>query len=424
MPCPFGPGGYGAQNNPFTLQFQLLPARASASVARVRVTLVSNIFPPAVGGPATHVYHLALSLHTAGHKIRAVVCTDDPDGHVHTPFPLLRISWGVPIPLRYLRVLWQTWRAALRSDVVYINGIELPASLGALLAGRPRVLKIVGDWAWESALRRGLTDMGLEEFQHKPHGLRTGVFRAIQRLYCRMAQVVVVPSNYVAEIVQGWGVPASKIRVIRNALTHQPLREMSRTQAQAALGLKGPVICNVSRLYPWKRVDDLIRMTPEFDRNASFVIVGDGPDQPKLEQLASNIGVRDRLSFAGRVPLDLVSLYLRAADVFVLNTQYEGLSHTIIEAQHMKTPIVTTNVGGNREILRHGENALLVPYGDQTAFIAAVNRLLNNPDLAQRLTSAGHRDLDQFRWERLVGETLELLYDVTGLPRSTGPMGV
>ena len=147
----------------------------------MRLTLVSNIFPPAVGGPATHVYHLAESLHERGHAVRVVAGTDDPEGAVQVPYPLVRVSWSMPVPIRYLRVMWHTWRAALRSDVVYINGIELPASLGALLAGRPRVLKVVGDWAWESAIRRGLTTLGIEPFQTAVHGRKTRVFRAIQR---------------------------------------------------------------------------------------------------------------------------------------------------------------------------------------------------------------------------------------------------
>ena len=271
---------------------------------------------------------------------------------------------------------------------------------------------------------RGLTDVGLEEFQCGPRGLRFSFFRAIQRFYCRLACVVVVPSGYVGEIVRGWGVPAGKIRVIRNALTHQPLSEVSRAQAQSALGLSGPVVCSVARLYPWKRVDDLIRMAPAFHQNAVLVIVGDGPEQPRLKRLARAIGVADRTVFAGRVPLDRVALYLRAADVFALNTQYEGLSHTLIEARHIETPIVTTDVGGNREVLQHARNALLAPYGDRDAFIAAVNRVLDDPDLARRLAAAGGRDLEEFRWERLVRETLDLLHEVTGAPRPAEPLGV
>ncbi len=378
----------------------------------MRVTLVSNIFPPAVGGPATHVYHLAQSLHARGHSVRAVVCTDDPDGAVTVPYPLVRVSWSVPVPLRYLLVLWHTWRAALRSDVVYINGIELPSSVGALLASKPRVIKVVGDWAWESAIRRGLTTLDIDAFQNTALSMRARVFRAIQRFYCRLASVVVVPSAYVGSLVAGWGIDGAKTHVIQNALTSTPRPDPDADPVHDSLGLSPPVICNVSRLYRWKNVDALIRMVPRFERGATLLIVGDGPERPRLERLAKDVGVADRIVFTGDVPHDRVATYLGASDVCVLNTQYEGLSHTLVEARHVGAPIVTTDIGGNREILHHEHSALLVPFGDEDAFVGAVNRLLNDPAYGEQLARAAKSGLEHFHWNRLVDETLVLLQDV------------
>ncbi len=377
----------------------------------MRLTLVSNIFPPAVGGPATHVYHLAEALHQRGHAVRVVAGTDDPEGVVKVPYPLVRVSWSMPVPLRYLRVMWHTWRAALRSDVVYINGIELPASIGALLAGRPRVLKVVGDWAWESAIRRELTTLGIEPFQNAAHGVKTRMFRAIQRFYCRLASVVVVPSAYVGSLVAGWGVDAGKTQVIQNALTSTPRPDEEPEAVRQSLGLRGPVVCNVSRLYPWKHVDALVRMVPRFENAAALLVVGGGPELPRLERLAQEVGVADRVVFTGDVPHDRVATYLRASQVCVLNTQYEGLSHTLVEARHVGTPIVTTDIGGNREILRHGHSALLVPFGDDDAFVQAVNRVLNDPAYGARLAGAAKTGLEHFRWDRLVDQTLDVLHD-------------
>ncbi|MCY3748287.1 MAG: glycosyltransferase family 4 protein [Chloroflexi bacterium] len=379
----------------------------------MRITFVSNIFPPTVGGPATHIYNLALTLHDRGHAVRAVVCPDDPEGLVRPPFPLVRVSWDTPVPLRYALVWWHTLRAALQSDVVYINGIEAPSTLAALLAGRPRVLKIVGDWAWESAHRRGMTSLGIEEFQRTRHGPRTRAFQFIQRMYTALATVVVVPSGYVGAFVRNWGASPAKLRVVHNALTEIPEIDLPREEAKRQLGFEGPLVCTVSRLYSWKRVDELLRMVPDFANGAVLAIVGDGPEQPALERFAKELGLGDRVRFVGRVPHRDVGMYLRAADVFVLNTSYEGLSHTLVEARVVGTPIVTTDIGGNREILTHEHNALLTPLGDHSAFVAAVNRLLTNRELAQRLAHAGSEGLDHFAWDRLVDETMEILSEVT-----------
>ncbi len=380
----------------------------------MRITFVSNIFPPTVGGPATHIYNLALTLHNRGHAVRAVVCPDDPEGLVRPPFPIVRVSWNTPIPLRYALVWWHTLRAALMSDVVYINGIEAPSTLAALMAGRPRVLKIVGDWAWESAHRRGMTTLGIEEFQRTRHGPLTRAFQIIQRMYTTLANVIVVPSGYVGAFVRTWGARPDKIRVVHNALTEIPEIDVPRAEAKRQLGFEGPLICTVSRLYGWKRVDDLLRMVPDFANDAVLAIVGDGPEQPALERYAAELGLGDRVRFVGRVPHRDVGMYLRAADVFVLNTSYEGLSHTLVEARVIGTPIVTTDIGGNREILTHGHNALLTPLGDHRAFVIAVNRLLADRELADRLVSKGSEGLEHFTWDRLVDETMEILSEVTG----------
>ncbi|MDE2902642.1 MAG: glycosyltransferase family 4 protein [Chloroflexota bacterium] len=387
----------------------------------MRITFVSNIFPPTVGGPATHIYNLALTLHNRGHAVRAVVCPDDPEGLVRPPFPTVRVSWNTPVPLRYALVFWHTWRAARRSDVVYINGIELPSTLAALLAGRPRVLKIVGDWAWESANRRGMTSLGIEEFQRTRQGRRVRAFQSIQRFYTALASVVVVPSGYVGAFVRGWGARPEKVRVVHNALTEIPEIEASREEAKRLLGFEGLLVCTVSRLYGWKRVDDLLRMVPDFADGAVLAIVGDGPEQPALERFAKELGLGDRVRFVGRVPHRDVGMYLRAADVFVLNTSYEGLSHTLVEARVVGTPIVTTDIGGNREVLTHEQNALLTPLGDQKAFVAAVNRLLTDRALAERLVRAGSEGLDHFHWDRLVDETMGILSEVTALPAPRRP---
>ena len=379
----------------------------------MRVTFVSNIFPPTVGGPATHIFHLAQTLHKRGHDVRAVVCPDDPEGIVRTPFPIKRVSWNTPVAWRYVLVFWYTWRAALRSDVVYINGIELPSTLAAFLAGRPRVLKVVGDWAWESSIRRGLTSDGIEDFQSAHHPLRVRAFRFIQRVYSRLASTVIVPSAYVGQIVKGWGIGESKIRVVQNALTETPRVELTRDQAKRELHLSGSVVCTVSRLYSWKRVDDLIAMVPAFAKAATLVVVGDGPEQTVLERCARNLGVWDQVRFVGRVPHEEVPMYLRAADVFVLNTAYEGLSHTLIETRTVGTPIVTTDIGGNREILTNEENALLVPLGDSDSFVVAVNRVLNDSALSERLSRMASSNLSHFAWDRLVDETMEILANVT-----------
>ena len=92
-----------------------------------------------------------------------------------------------------------------------------------------------------------------------------------------------------------------------------------------------------------------------------------------------------------------------AADVFVLNSEYEGLSHTLLEVSALGTPIVCSRIGGNPEVVEHERNGLLVPLRDDAALRAAIARLLGDPELARRFVAAGLERMQLFDRSRTFG---------------------
>ena len=379
----------------------------------MRVLFVSNLFPPDIGGPATHISRLAAELHDRGYAVRAVVCTDGDTGPGPEPYPVKRISRRLPVPLRFARVFIWVWLWALRSDIVYVNGLELPAVFGGAAAFKPRILKVVGDFAWEYATRQLWTTDTIDEFQTRRYAVKVELVRLAQRLYCKFATRVVVPSLYLKGLVGGWGVPPGKVVVINNALTSRPEIRIGADELRRAIGVDGPMALTVARLYSWKKIDDLIRMSLSFGSGVTLVVAGDGPERGFLESLAKTEGAR--VKFIGAVPQADVYSYLAAADVFVLNTSYEGMSHVLLEARWAGARIVTTTVGGNLEILQDRVNALLVDYGDHKAMIEAVRALLSDRSLGCQLSHAARQGLAQYRWDRLVEETVSLCKATTGI---------
>ena len=379
----------------------------------MRVLFVSNLFPPDIGGPATHISRLAAELHDRGHTVRAVVCADGDTGPGPEPYPVKRISRRLPVPLRFARVFIWVWLWALRSDIVYINGLELPAVFGGAAAFKPRVLKVVGDFAWEYATRQLWTSDTIDEFQTRRYAVKVELVRLAQVLYCKFATRVVVPSLYLKGLVGGWGVPPRKVVVINNALTGRPEIRIGADELRRQVGVDGPMVLTMARLYSWKKIDDLIRMSLSFGPDATLVIAGDGPERGFLESLAKTEGAR--VKFVGAVPQADVYSYLAAADIFVLNTSYEGMSHVLLEARWAGARIVTTTVGGNLEILQDRVNALLVDYGDRKAMIEAVRALLSDRSLGCRLSDTARQGLAQYRWDRLVEETLLLCKATAGI---------
>ena len=121
--------------------------------------------------------------------------------------------------------------------------------------------------------------------------------------------------------------------------------------------------------------------------------------------MGANVKLLGRLSQA-----DLFK-QLVEAKVFVLNSAYEGFSHQLLEVMALGVPIVTTIIGGNPELISSGENGLLVPYDDKTALIEAIEQLLFDPVLNQKLVRGAKSRVVTFNKERMIKELIAILED-------------
>ena len=125
-----------------------------------------------------------------------------------------------------------------------------------------------------------------------------------------------------------------------------------------------------------------------------FLLIGLGQNQAELQQRAEAAGVGDRLVFTGfRSDIDR---FYEAMDISALTSLSEGLSITLLESMRHGVPAVATNVGGNPEVVRHGETGFLVPPRDPESFAAEVVRLLRDPDLRQRFSRRAREVVREF----------------------------
>jgi len=382
----------------------------------LNVLTVTGTFHPEVGGPPTYLYHLLPALVERGHEI-TVVTYGDVAQEFEYPYRVVRVSRRRSIPVRLFQYTRQVWRAALRCDLIFVSGYGLPPAVVNLWLRRPMVIKLVGDFAWEYAVRHGLIDRdeNMDDFQQRRHGLVVRLLRVLQRWYANRAQVVIVPSRYLAGIVQGWGIPSEKVQVIYNAVDRAAYDGLpDREEARRILDLSGRVVLTVARLTPWKGVDRLIALLPgirELIPEANLVVVGDGPERANLESLARQMGVSDVVRFAGLEPQDRVALYLRAADVLVLYSGYEGLPHILLEAMLAGTPVVASAKGGTPEVVEDGVTGRLVPWGDEAQLRDALLEALSDPARAVSWAERARARIERgFSWAGMVERTVSLLY--------------
>lgn len=376
----------------------------------MNIGVLTGTFHPESGGPPTYLYYLLPRLQAEGHTIRLLTFGEPtPEDHSYG-YSVTRISRRQ----NRLARQWAHTRALLKlarqSDVLFVMGYVMPLPLLRVFFHKRISTKIVSDWSWEFANRNRLVALDVNVYQTAKLPRQLALFRAYYRYAVRRADAVIAPSSHVAGLVGGWGVPAQKIHVIYNAIPDSGLSETDRGVLRGELGLppERPVLVSVARLAPVKGVDVMIRALPAIP-DAVFVVVGDGPSQADLEALAASVGVADRVLFVGRQEHEAVMRYIRAADVFVLSSRTEGLSHVLLETLLVGTPAVATRVGGNPEVLTDAVNGLLIPPEDPDALAAAIRRLIDDPALAARLAEAGLSRSADFSWDATVRQTLDLI---------------
>ena len=394
-----------------------------ADKALGRICLVTSNFPRWQGDSTTpFVQHLAQDLRTLGWHVE-VLAPHAPGAAIDetldgVPVHRFRYMWpeaqqtvcyqgGALINLRKHPVNWLKlpplvfceWLALIRRlrsgryDLVHSHWV-LPQGLVGALAARPlRVPHVI-------------SVHGGDVF-----ALRGGILARFKRYAFTHATAVTVNSSAthdaVMKIAPGLGgvhcIPMGV--TVRARPTNPDPCELRRRFRRPG----GPLPVFVGRLVEEKGVDDLTRAIPRLRNtfpNVSALIIGEGQDRKRMQALARDLGVADRVTFLGWVAADEVHSYLGAADVFVGPSKrspegwVEAQGVTFIEAMLNHTPVVATRSGGIIDAVRHEETGLLVAENAPNEIAAAVERLVNDAELAARLSQAGYAlAIDRFSRE-------------------------
>lgn len=185
--------------------------------------------------------------------------------------------------------------------------------------------------------------------------------------------------------------------------------------AQRWCGEGERLLVHISNFRPVKRVSDVVEVFRRVHQEipVRLLLVGDGPDRPKVEQQAREEGIFEAITFIGNVPL--VEEVLIGADIFLLPSETESFGLAALEALSCHVPVIATSVGGLPEVVVDGENGYLFPVGDVDSMARAVLRLLRDEELRSQFGAAGRRRaVEQFneaavvkRYRRIYRQVLE-----------------
>ncbi len=357
----------------------------------MRLVIATPLYPPESGGPATYAHLLETELPKRGWEVEVV------------KFFEVR---HLPKIVRHIAYTYRVYQAAKSADAILaLDPVStgFPTHWAAHLARKPYYVKIVGDYAWEQGTQRFGIRSSLDTFVTERHlPLPVRFLRWMQEHVARGARKIIVPSQYWQRLLRTWNIPDEQVRVIYNA---------ARTFTDSyARPIPGPYIVSISRLVPWKGFDGVIRAFKKIeDTELSLVIVGGGPERARLEALAEKLGLKERIIFTGALPQGEVAAYLANAEAFVLNTSYEGFSHLILESFALKTPVLTTAVGGNPEQVVHEETGIIFPVDDADAIADAVTRVRGDESLRTRIVDGATKKLERFSQEQLIQGVIDTI---------------
>lgn len=327
----------------------------------MKVVIATPLYPPDSGGPATYAKLLEEGLPERGIEVALV------------KFGEVR---HLPKLVRHMAYYWQVRRALEAADAVLaLDPVStgLPALWAARRARKPFIVKIVGDYAWEQGSQRFGITANLDEFvKTKKVPFLVRLLRLIQTRVARSATRIIVPSEYLRSIVIAWGISPHKISVIHNGI------ELSGQLPEPARPVKFFVV-STGRRVPWKGFESIERVVAQEPEWACRIV--------------SDVSREEALG------------WVKCADVFVVNSTYEGLAHALIEAMMLGTPVVATAVGGNPELVEDGVTGLLVPPGDDEALHAALKEIASDPVAARLRAAAGRDRMHDFSVDVMLGAT-------------------
>jgi len=337
---------------------------------------------PVLGGIENHVRDLSEALVAHGHRVTVLVTSLDRRTLIEHPQPGLTVIKAAralhlastPISPEQLR---QAGR--LHADLVHLHFPYPPGDLAylALPERPPLVITYHSDIVRQRSLLRAYRPLLLWTLRRAVRIIATSPNYLISSAFLRRhaAKCAVVPLGIDAARFAQAEDRGSRIEDRYGAiLDHQPL------------------LLFVGRLRYYKGLHILLEAMPQI--GARLLIGGDGPERARLEAQAARLGVADRVHFLGNIPdADLPALY-HAADVFVLpaHLRAEALGLAQIQALASGVPCVSTELGtGTSFANQHGETGLVVPPGDPAALAQAINALLADPSMRQRMGEAGRQ---------------------------------
>jgi glycosyltransferase involved in cell wall biosynthesis len=311
----------------------------------MKILLVTGIYPPDIGGPATFIPALSDFLSDKGHDLRVLTLAQIVGRQASDKVPVMRIERKIPKILRMIIIITKIVFVP-REYKILANGLYEEVGISLLLRKRYAVAKIVGDPVWERCRNRNETNKNIIEFNQTNNSTKSVLQRKLLSFVLNQFDTIICPSEELCELVKSWNV-TKQIKYVANGI--------STNEANPVFQWEFDLI-SVSRLVSWKNIDKHIEIAKAL--NLKLAIVGSGPEENKLKEFARSLGC-DATFFGDKNKNEIKEL-LKKSKVFILLSEYEGLSFSLLEAMSLGLPAVVSGIKANSSVVRNGIDGAVI----------------------------------------------------------------
>jgi 1,2-diacylglycerol 3-alpha-glucosyltransferase len=358
----------------------------------VKIAIATDFHSPWIGGPATFIDNFSAYMIGRGHDVD--VLAPSPYGRPSTergPTYTVRRFQTLPVPFGYqMRVcprfgMVASALQAAKPDVLQVHH-PFPLGLAAVRAARRLNIPIV-------AVNHTIPECSLYGMRDsRAYGPAVDIFRRYLRWFLGQADAICTPTATAATLLHEMGVRQA-VTVISNGIdTSRFMPADDTAAARRELELpERPTILYTGRLDAEKDMETWLRAGAVVLQSidAQLVIGGEGTDKPRLRQLATTLGLHERVIFPGYLPLSHLPRLYQAADVYCITSAVELQSITTLEAIASGLPVVAADALALPELVEGGHNGFLAPPGDVASFARALLMLLQAPLKAREMGARG-----------------------------------
>lgn len=365
-----------------------------------------------VGGAEIAAYHLARNMARLGHEVTVFAASVDRKSFIEEHDGMKVYRYGKSLKIEKAIFSFEEYCKSIRHDldIVHLHFTTPPGNLAAWyyskVKRKPLVITYHGDAVpnYGRLVRR----VGLRLFD-----------RFIDRRIMSRAKFIISPSEYY--IGESHLLPKyrEKIMTIPNGINLQELEvpyTSDECKKELSLRTDEKIILFVGALISYKSPNLLVQSLPLILKKvpeAKLVLVGGGPMQNELENMAKELNISDKVTFAGPVVGTKKALYFKAADIFALPSTLssEVFPLVLLEASASRLPMVVSSLNTLRCIIEDKFNGTITKTGDINSLADAIITLLNQPDLRRQMGENAWRKVQDYSWEKIAKVT-ERVYEM------------